>query len=125
MGVGGSGKKSITKLASFSAECEVFEITLSRGYGETQFRDDLKILYNRIGVDNQKVVFMFSSGQIVTESFLELINNILTAGVVPALLTDEEKDGIVGSCRARAQEAGYSVSKYGYCVRVLRFRFSQ
>lgn len=64
IGVGGSGKKSITKLAAFTAECDVFEITLNRGYGETQFRDDLKILYNRVGVDNKKVVFMFSSAQV-------------------------------------------------------------
>ena len=39
----GSGKQSITRLASFAAECEVFEITLSRGYSENSFRDDLKV----------------------------------------------------------------------------------
>ena len=43
VGVGGSGKQSITRLAAFAADCEVFEITLSRGYHETQFREDLKV----------------------------------------------------------------------------------
>ena len=43
VGVGGSGKQSICRLASFAAQCEVFEITLTRGYGEAAFREDLKV----------------------------------------------------------------------------------
>ena len=50
--------------------------------------------------------------QIVEEGFLELINNILTVGLVPALFTDEEKDGIINACRSVAEEEGYSASKY-------------
>jgi dynein heavy chain len=43
VGVGGSGKQSICRLAAYAADCEVFEITLSRGYGENAFREDLKV----------------------------------------------------------------------------------
>ena len=35
--------------------CEVFEITLTRGYDETMFREDLKQLYTLLGSDNKKV----------------------------------------------------------------------
>ncbi|XP_055846772.1 dynein axonemal heavy chain 10 isoform X2 [Episyrphus balteatus] len=111
VGVGGSGKKSITKLASFAADCEVFEITIARGYNEISFREDLKKLYYLTGLDRKKVVFILSGGQIVEEGFLELINNILTTGVVSALFTDDEKDAIIAYCHPHAIDAGYSSAR--------------
>lgn len=50
VGVGGSGKQSISRLAAFAASCGVFEITLSRGYDETTFREDLKVSLCQRGV---------------------------------------------------------------------------
>ena len=93
VGVGGSGKQSLTKLAAFAAGCEVFEIKLSRGYSEQSFREDLKVLYGRLGIENRRVVFLFGDQHVAEEGFLELINNMLTSGMVPALYTDEEKEG--------------------------------
>ena len=55
VGVGGSGKQSLAKLAAFMSGCEVFEITLTRGYDEATFREDLKQLYTLLGSDNKKV----------------------------------------------------------------------
>jgi len=43
VGVGGSGKASLIRLAAYTAECGVFEIMLARGYNETAFREDLKV----------------------------------------------------------------------------------
>lgn len=106
VGVGGSGKQSLCKLASYAAGCDVFEITLSRGYGESSFRDDLKILYNKLGMENKKTVFLFTDQHVAEEGFLELINNMLTSGMVPALYADDEKESIVGSIRQEATAAG-------------------
>jgi dynein heavy chain len=111
VGVGGSGKQSIARLAAFAAGCSVFEITLSRGYGEADFREDLKTLYSMVGVQNQKTVFLFTDAHVVQEGFLELINSMLTTGVVPALYSDEERDAALNSIRDAAEKAGFGVTK--------------
>jgi hypothetical protein len=58
---------TVTRLAAFAAGCEIFEIKLSRGYSETHFRDDLKILYNKLGMENKKIVFMFGDQHVAED----------------------------------------------------------
>jgi dynein heavy chain len=79
-GVGGSGKQSLARLAAYAAGCGVFEITLTRGYDEAAFREDLKELYTMLGAENKKMVFLFTDSHVADEGFLELINNMLTTG---------------------------------------------
>eukprot|EP00992_Anisonema_acinus_P002258 TRINITY_DN10608_c1_g1_i2.p1 TRINITY_DN10608_c1_g1~~TRINITY_DN10608_c1_g1_i2.p1 ORF type:complete len:2266 (+),score=796.72 TRINITY_DN10608_c1_g1_i2:1-6798(+) len=97
VGVGGSGKQSLTKLATFTAAYRLFEINLIRGYNEDHFREDLKRLYNIAGLQNEPVVFMFTDAQVAQEGFLELINNMLASGMVPALYPDEEKEPLMAA----------------------------
>ncbi|KAG9396016.1 Dynein heavy chain and region D6 of dynein motor [Carpediemonas membranifera] len=104
VGVGGSGKQSLSRLAAYMAGYDVFEITLARGYGEAEFREDLKTLYGMLG--QKPVVFLFTDSHCVEESFLELVNNILTSGVVPALFAEDEKDRIVNEVRPEVQRKG-------------------
>lgn len=42
----------------------------------------------------QPKTFMFTDSDVADEGFLELINNILTIGMVPSLFPEEEKDGL-------------------------------
>ncbi|XP_061623123.1 dynein axonemal heavy chain 10-like [Phyllopteryx taeniolatus] len=111
VGVGGSGKQSITRLAAFAADCEVFEITLSRGYCESNFREDLKTLYRKLGIENKKTAFLFTDAHVAEEGFLELINNMLTSGIVPALFSDDEKESILNQLRDEALKMGFAPSK--------------
>lgn len=111
VGVGGSGKQSLTRLSAFAAGCGVYEISLSRGYNENSFKEDMKKLYNQIGVERKPTVFLFTASQIAEEGFLEMINNMLAVGMIPALFTDEEKDGVITAVRNHAKEDGYGVAK--------------
>ncbi|KAA6400436.1 MAG: putative Dynein heavy chain [Streblomastix strix] len=95
IGYGGSGKYSLTNLATFFAGYTLFQITLSRGYGYEAFRQDLKKLHNLLGTMNKEVVFLFTDQHVVDASFLEYIKSILTSGMVPALYAEDEKDYII------------------------------
>ncbi|XP_069353305.1 dynein axonemal heavy chain 10 isoform X1 [Eulemur rufifrons] len=111
VGVGGSGKQSLARLAAFTAGCEVFEIMLSRGYGENNFRDDLKNLYLKLGIENKRMIFLFTDAHVAEESFLELINNMLTSGIVPALFPEEEKESVLSQIGQEAMKAGVGPAK--------------
>ncbi|XP_055003053.1 dynein axonemal heavy chain 10 [Sorex araneus] len=111
VGVGGSGKQSLARLAAFTAGCEVFEILLSRGYSENNFRDDLKSLYTKLGIENKSMIFLFTDGHVAEEGFLELVNNMLTSGIVPALFAEEEKEAILSQIGQEAMKQGTGPAK--------------
>ncbi|KAL8180179.1 UNVERIFIED_CONTAM: Dynein heavy chain 10, axonemal [Gekko kuhli] len=109
--VGGSGKQSLTRLAAYTAGSEIFEIVLSRGYGESNFREDLKALYTKLGLENKMMVFLFTDAHVAEEGFLELINNMLTSGIVPALFPDDERETILSTITSEAMKAGIAPAK--------------
>lgn len=59
-----------------------------------------------LGVKDLNGIFLISDNDILHESFIEDINNILTLGEVPNLYTKEEMSTIREKIRRRAREAG-------------------
>ena len=109
VGVGGSGKQSLTRLAAFAAGYALFEITLTRGYGEAEFRENLKELFRMLAAG--PTVFLFTDAHVIEEGFLELVNNLVTSGMVPALFTPDERDAFIGTVRAEVRAAGLHDTK--------------
>ncbi|KAM6471116.1 dynein axonemal heavy chain 6 [Liasis olivaceus] len=106
VGVGGTGKQSLTRLASHICGYKCFQIELSRGYNYDSFHEDLRKLYKMAGVEDKDMVFLFTDTQIVVEEFLEDINNILNSGEVPNLFEKDELEFVMGATRPKAKEAG-------------------
>ncbi|XP_063712783.1 dynein axonemal heavy chain 2-like isoform X4 [Symsagittifera roscoffensis] len=94
IGIGGSGRQSMTRLAAYICDFKTFQIEVTRTYRKTEWRDDLKRLYRQAGVDNKPTCFLFVDTQIKEESFLEDINNILSSGEVPNLMKPDEFEEI-------------------------------
>eukprot|EP00105_Crassostrea_gigas_P038198 XP_019922346.1 PREDICTED: dynein heavy chain 6, axonemal [Crassostrea gigas] len=105
VGMDGTGKSTIVQLASHIAGCELFKLSLHRGYGTTEFREDLTKVFRYSGVKGAKIVFLLTDSDIVKESFLEDINCILNSGEVPDLFDSEERDGIRMDLKQAASEA--------------------
>ena len=90
VGVGGSGRKSLTTMASFISEQKLVQIELTRTYGMLEWREDLKKIVRLAGVEGMDTTFMIVDTQIVDEAFVEDINNLLNNGEVPNLFPQDE-----------------------------------
>ena len=106
VGVGGSGKQSLTRFASSMCEYKCISIELTRGYDSKEFREDIKKLFKTTGILGQSVTFLFTDTQIVNEGFVEDINNLLNSGEVPGLFAPDEKERMINDIRPYVQEKG-------------------
>uniref|UniRef100_A0A8B9XJL0 Dynein axonemal heavy chain 2 n=1 Tax=Bos mutus grunniens TaxID=30521 RepID=A0A8B9XJL0_BOSMU len=94
VGIGGSGRQSLARLASSICEYITFQIEVTKHYRRQEFREDIKRLYRQAGVELNATSFLFVDTQIADESFLEDINNILSSGEVPNLYKADEFEEI-------------------------------
>merc|ERR1719238_2313600 len=68
-------------------------------------------------------MFLFNDTQIITETFLEDINNILNAGEVPNIFPSDEVERVVNEVRPKAKEAGRSEARdavWAYFIELVR-----
>ncbi|XP_064890575.1 dynein axonemal heavy chain 9 isoform X5 [Columba livia] len=106
VGVGGSGKQSLTRLAAFISSLELFQITLRKGYGIPDLKADLANLYLKAGVKNTGTVFLMTDAQVADEQFLVLVNDFLASGEIPDLFPDDEVENIINSVRNEVKGRG-------------------
>ncbi|ELW52442.1 Dynein heavy chain 9, axonemal [Tupaia chinensis] len=106
VGVGGSGKQSLTRLAAFISSMDVFQITLRKGYQIPDFKVDLASLCLKAGVKNLSTVFLMTDAQVADERFLVLVNDLLASGEIPDLYSDDEVENIINNVRNEVKSQG-------------------
>ena len=111
VGVGGSGKQSLSRLGAFICNYKVSQIVISGNYGLGDLKEDLKKMYNIAGVKEEGVMFLFTDSQIVNERFLVPMNDLLASGNIPDLFAPDEMDTIVNAMGGRVKAAGLTVDK--------------
>ena len=96
VGVGGSGKQTLTRLGAYVAGCTFFQSIITKQYNSQNLMDDFKPLYMQAGIKNKGAAFIFTDKEIKEEGFLEYINIFLNTGELPNLFARDELDGIYG-----------------------------
>lgn len=80
IGVGGSGKQSLSRLAAFISGLEVFQIQLRKGYSISDLKADIAGVYMKAGAKGVPFMFLMTDAQVKEENFLVLINDMLSTG---------------------------------------------
>ena len=113
VGVGGSGKQSLARLASYINGYEVFQISVSSTYGVTEFKENLLALYRKAGTRGTPITFLMTDNQIVKEVFLVYINDLLATGYIADLFTPEDKEAFSNAVRNEVKVCLCYAHKHG------------
>lgn len=99
IGVGGSGKQSLIRLSAFMRSIEYRSIELTKGFNIDSFKEFMKELMKKSGIELMGISFVMTDTQIIDEAFIENLNNLLNTGEIPNLWAPEDKDEIQNGVR--------------------------
>jgi len=111
VGVGGSGKQSLSRISAFITGATTTTILISPTYGMNELKIDLQKMYLKSGTKDEGICFLFTEGQITKEMFLVYINDLLSSGEISDLFQAEDIDGIVNAVRPGVKSEGIVDSK--------------
>ncbi|KAI5710974.1 hypothetical protein M8J75_012991 [Diaphorina citri] len=119
VGLGGTGRTSLSILSSYLCHLKLFRIR----DGMREFREDLRLLYERTGVRELPSCLVFHDMTGSNEQYFEILCQILSTGEVSKLFTNEELDSItfeVTDIMKRKKLNTKSVNAYNYFLDAVR-----
>lgn len=108
VGVGGSGKQSLSRLAAFMSGFQVKQMRATPDFTTSMLIEQLQELFKTTGVKGIPTAWIISDAQIVHEDFLVYINDILSNGWIPDLFAKEDLPGILDGLKNELRASGLS-----------------
>jgi hypothetical protein len=107
VGIGGSGKQSLARLAAGACGFEVAQLSGGASFGAAEFRAALLALYLRAGGKNVPTCLLLADAQLSNEAFLVYVNDLLAGGYTPDLFAQQEdRDAACAAVRADVKALG-------------------
>jgi dynein heavy chain len=106
IGVGGSGKQSLSRLAAFIGGFEVKQLQVTGTFKVDDLLDAFRDMFKAAGVKGIPMVFLMTDTQVIDDRFLIYINSILATGWISGLFPKEDIDSLLGGLRNEAKAAG-------------------
>lgn len=103
IGLGDSGRRSLTQIAAFICKQTVFQPDVSHGYSFKHWREDVKKVLRASGGSGNNAIFLLSDNEIVEENFLTDVSCLLSLGEVPNIWPIDEKQEVLEMVRLAAQ----------------------
>lgn len=132
VGVGGSGRQSLSRLAAHIAGCEFHEVEMSKEDGLKEWREHMKAIMKKTSTTlTQHALFLYDNQvrsliyenlyfrknyycfQMTDDHYVEDINNMLYSGEIPNLYSHEERIDIVENMRTLEKQLDKSVHTDG------------
>jgi len=99
IGLGGSGKQSIAKMAVQLVGGRCFHVQAGAGYSKSHFKEDLRSMFRNAGVKCKTTCFLISDRTIADVTFMDYINQYLISGDIHGLFEKEDLDDIAANMR--------------------------
>lgn len=106
IGVGGSGKQSLSRLAAFINGFEVRQLQVTGSFKVEDLLESFREMFRIAGVKGIPLMFLMTDSQVIDERFLIYINSILSSGWISGLYAKDEIDSMLGSLRNEAKANG-------------------
>eukprot|EP00586_Coscinodiscus_wailesii_P014222 CAMPEP_0172510176 /NCGR_PEP_ID=MMETSP1066-20121228/226876_1 /TAXON_ID=671091 /ORGANISM="Coscinodiscus wailesii, Strain CCMP2513" /LENGTH=4214 /DNA_ID=CAMNT_0013289037 /DNA_START=123 /DNA_END=12767 /DNA_ORIENTATION=+ len=106
VGDSGAGKTVLSKFVSWMNGLSIFQIKAHSRYGLDEFNEDLRHVMRRVGIDGEKICFIFDEANALGSGFLEAMNALLASGEVPGLFEGDDYQALMSASRDSAAREG-------------------